>query len=586
MTRYGFSQRHRARIEARTLPHPHSPNEVPSPCNEQNMPNESAGADESGGQGRATEDDQNLESMINNAHNDRQASDLINNISSRTASPVTTTNADVILAGGNAAKSKDNPDVRQSSNTVRNSAKLASTAIRGGGIVTGQVRGADRNRFTSIPLLLKAALEKVVRDEEYTSGRPTKNWITRFKESQKPINPHRRRKYKTKSPKHSARTRVLRRLEYKNLGIELSYADVKRADWKPQDHMAVDSRISSTRKPKPGCSNLRYCLTYLKQVQYTVSEYRSSWKHRGFHSTIFWLTKLFERRRNYLRFLYLTNMSHGTEVEGDWADKEIANLNQLIAKEVNEMREEAGLTRVSNSHALQQVLTGGQRNDNSKRTDQMESAAETGANNQESELEAAFLKDSDEENEGVEDDGDEDWEEYFDCEEKLSDDDYFLYNIDLREGMSEYINNQAERSSEVEDEPQFAAHLFSNPLQSLEHQENNRDASPPNSNKPNKQSEKRPPQKLSRTWVTRFLAKEAKSRRRRMPRGPGRFIYPSSDNVLLLLMNGININGARPTRGDTELLRHQRHRKSGQYVSFSSPLRHCWTYISCEEETG
>ncbi|KAF7899203.1 uncharacterized protein EAF01_008416 [Botrytis porri] len=346
-------------------------------------------------------------------------------------------------------------------------------------------------------------------------------------------------------------------------------------------------------------------------------------------------------------------MSHGTEVEGDWADKEIANLNQLIAKEVNEMREEAGLTRVSNSinrtqsprnfltstspsqsqphhqayvaepleslqttaesssslmpdilghsgsleaysrfnfealqHALQQVLTGGQRNDNSKRTDQMESAAETGANNQESELEAAFLKDSDEENEGVEDDGDEDWEEYFDCEEKLSDDDYFLYDIDLREGMSEYINNQAERSSEVEDEPQFAAHLFSNPLQSLEHQENNRDASPPNSNKPNKQSEKRPPQKLSRTWVTRFLAKEAKSRRRRMPRGPGRFIYPSSDNVLLLLMNGININGARPTRGDTELLRHQRHRKSGQYVSFSSPLRHCWTYISCEEETG
>ncbi|KAF7899202.1 uncharacterized protein EAF01_008415 [Botrytis porri] len=314
MTRYGFSQRHRARIEARTLPHPHSPNEVPSPwwapllqlrrlkfswfhrfrwgysnsisSNEQNMPNESAGADESGGQGRATEDDQNLESMINNAHNDRQASDLINNISSRTASPVTTTNADVILAGGNAAKSKDNPDVRQSSNTVRNSAKLASTAIRGGGIVTGQVSGADRNRFTSIPLLLKAALEKVVRDEEYTSGRPTKNWITRFKESQKPINPHRRRKYKTKSPKHSARTRVLRRLEYKNLGIELSYADVKRADWKPQDHMAVDSRISSTRKPKPGCSNLRYCLTYLKQVQYTVSEYRSSWvrDHRQWFS--------------------------------------------------------------------------------------------------------------------------------------------------------------------------------------------------------------------------------------------------------------------------------------------------------------
>ncbi|TGO59743.1 hypothetical protein BCON_0041g00070 [Botryotinia convoluta] len=615
MTRYGFSQRQRARKEARTLSNPHSPSEVPSPwwaplvqlrrlkfswfhrfrprcsnsisSNESNVPNESVSADESGAQERVTEDDQNLQSMINSSQNNDLASDDNNNISSRSASPVSPTLndmfkventmiADGILAGENTAKSKDDQDVRQSSNTITDPIKHANTTIRGGGNVTDKTSGANGNRFTTLPLLLKTAIGSKSIDEELTFSRPTKNWVTRFKDSQKAINPHRRQKYKTKSPKGSVRKRVLRRLEYKNLGIELSYAEVKRADWKPRDHMTVDSRIGNTRKPEPGCSNLRYCLTYLKQVKDTVSDFRKA----------------------------------------EWADKEIAKLNQLIAKEENEMRGEARLTRVSNSidrtqsprnflastsqsqphhqvyvaepleppqttaesnssqmpdilgrwgsletysrfnfealqHALKQALTGGQRNDDGKRGDQMESTAETGANDQKSELEVTFLKDSDEENEGVEEDGDEDWEEYFDCEEKLSDEDYFLHDRGLREGMSEYINDQTERSSE-EDEPQFAAHLFSNPLQSLEDQENNHNASLPNSTKPNKPSEKRSYQKLSRTWITRFLAKKAKGRRRRMPRGPGRFIYPSSENVLLLHMNGISTNGARPTRGDTE----------------------------------
>ncbi|KAF7942826.1 uncharacterized protein EAE97_006280 [Botrytis byssoidea] len=340
-------------------------------------------------------------------------------------------------------------------------------------------------------------------------------------------------------------------------------------------------------------------------------------------------------------------MSYHTEVDAEWVDKEIAKLNQLIANEENKMIEEARVSQVSNSvertqsprnfltsaspllplqthiseslespqptaesqscqmpdvlrqwgsletynrfnfdalqHALKQVLIGGQRMDDERNADKIDSIADTGAEDQQSELEAAFLKDSDEENEGVEDDRDDDWEEYFDCEEELSDDDYFLYDGNLREGMSEYINDQAEEISE-EDEPQFAAHLFSNPLQALEDQENNHDASLTNSTNPKEASEKSSYKKLSRTWVTRFLANKAKSRRRRMPRGPGRFIYPSSEDVLLLFMNGIKINGARPTRGDTELLRNQKHRESGRFVSFSSPLRHCWTYISCEEE--
>ncbi|TGO43309.1 hypothetical protein BHYA_0002g01140 [Botrytis hyacinthi] len=617
MTRYGFSQRQRARKEARTLSNTHSPSEIPSPCNEPNVPNESTGADEAGRRERVTEDDQNSQSMIRSTQNNGLASDDNNNRLYRSVSPSSQTlndlfkaentrNANIFLAGDNIAKSERDQDGRQSLKTITNPAKHANTAIRGGGHVTDKTSGADGNRLTSFPLLLRTALESVVKNEELTSGRPTKNWVTRFKDSQKPINPHRRRRYNTKSPKSSIRNRVLRRLEYKNLGIELSYAEARRADWKPRDHIAVDLRIANTRKPKPGCSNLRYCLTCLKQVQDTVSD---------------------------------------LGMEAEWVDKEIAKLNQLIANEENEMIEEARVSRVSNliertqsprnfltstspllprqahvagslespqptaesqssqipdilgqwgsletynrfnfealQHALKQALTGGQRKDD-KRADQMESIVDTGAKDQQSELEAAFLKDSDEENEGVEEDGDDDWEEYFDCEDELSDDYYFLYDRVLREGMSEYINDQTERISE--DEPQFAAHLFSNPLQSLEDQENNYDASPTDLTNPKTASEKRSSKKLSRTWVTRFLAKKAKSRHRRMPRGPGRFIYPSSENFLLLLMNGIKINGARPTRGDTELLRHQRHRESGHFVSFSSPLRHCWTYISCEEE--
>ncbi|KAK6609271.1 hypothetical protein H4I96_03202 [Botrytis cinerea] len=324
-------------------------------------------------------------------------------------------------------------------------------------------------------------------------------------------------------------------------------------------------------------------------------------------------------------------MSHNTELEAEWVDREIAKLKQLIAKEENEMRDDARLSQVSNSnaitkkfpdlnfttatapstytssirnikittansqiklisnarhswtmgsletysrfnfealqHALKQALTGGQRNNASTCAGQVESTAEMEANDQESELEAAFLKDSDEEIEDDGEDGDEDWDEYFDCEEKLSDKDYFFYDGVLQEELSGYQNNQTGRSSGG-DESKFAVHLFSNPLQSLEDRENSVDVGRPNSTKPNK-----PPNKLSRTWVTRFLAKKHKSRPHRKPRGPGRYIYPSSGDALFLLMKGINVNGARPTRGDTELLRHQRHRKAGQYVSFSSPLR-------------
>ncbi|KAF7942825.1 uncharacterized protein EAE97_006279 [Botrytis byssoidea] len=311
MTRYGFSQRHRARKEARTLSNPHSPSELPSPwwaplvklrrlklSNETNVPNESFGANEVGGQERVTTDAQNLPSMISSTQNNGLASDDNNNRLCRSVSPASpktvndpleaenTRYSNVILAGDNTAKPKCDKDGQKSSKTITNPVKHAKTTVRGGGNATDKTSGADENRLESFPLRLRTTLESVVRKEELTSGRLTKTWVTRFKDSQKPINPHRRRKYNTKSPKSSIRKRVLRRLEYKNLGIELSYSEVRRADWKPRDHMAVDSRIANTRKPKPGCSNLRYCLTYLKQVQDTVSDLGSSWArdHRQWFS--------------------------------------------------------------------------------------------------------------------------------------------------------------------------------------------------------------------------------------------------------------------------------------------------------------
>lgn len=48
-------------------------------------------------------------------------------------------------------------------------------------------------------------------------------------------------------------------------------------------------------------------------------------------------------------------MSNNTKLEAEWADREIAKLNQLIAKEENEMRDEARLSQVSNSVSEQKV---------------------------------------------------------------------------------------------------------------------------------------------------------------------------------------------------------------------------------------
>lgn len=157
MTRYGFSQRQRARREARTLSSPHNPSEVPSPwwaplvklrrlklrlfhrfrprcsnsnsSNEPNVLNDSVGAGEAGGQERVPEDDQNLQSIISSTQNNGLMSNGNNNTFHRSASPASpmlndlfkaentenTTNADIVLAGDDTAKSRIDRNGRKSS---------------------------------------------------------------------------------------------------------------------------------------------------------------------------------------------------------------------------------------------------------------------------------------------------------------------------------------------------------------------------------------------------------------------------------------------------------------------------------------
>ncbi|ATZ47046.1 hypothetical protein BCIN_02g03740 [Botrytis cinerea B05.10] len=243
MSRYGFIRRQHVPKEDRALPHSYSPNEVPSPCNEPNVPNES------GGQERAIEDNLNLQSTISTGQSYDLSSDDDNNTLNHF----------------------------NSINKITDPVKHANPAIRGGVNVTGKISGANENRFISISLRFRTVRGSKFSDEEFTAERPTKNWVSRFKDSQKGINPHRRQKHKAKSKKDNAGKRVWRKLQFRDLGMELSYAEVKIAEGKPRNHLAADSRIGNTRKPRPGYSNLRYCLTYLKQAQDTVSDFGNSW---------------------------------------------------------------------------------------------------------------------------------------------------------------------------------------------------------------------------------------------------------------------------------------------------------------------
>lgn len=163
-------------------------------------------------------------------------------------------------------------------------------------------------------------------------------------------------------------------------------------------------------------------------------------------------------------------------------------------------------------------------------------------------------------------------EEYHDLNESLNDTGDILDENIAREETADQQDSILEQYTEG-DEPFFGENLFTNPLQALEDQENDRDINlpapfPP----PETQDESR------ETWITRFLYRRS-NRTRRLPRGPGRFVNPPGSQVLFLIVHGIETIGAQPKRGDTAL---RYHPTLGRFVSFSSPLRHCWSYTASE----
>ncbi|KAA8573809.1 hypothetical protein EYC84_005365 [Monilinia fructicola] len=182
---------------------------------------------------------------------------------------------------------------------------------------------------------------------------------------------------------------------------------------------------------------------------------------------------------------------------------------------------------------------------------------ELGANEEDSLLKITFLEVSEEEHGNV--------------EENVSDEDYLYHDETPQREVPGHPNPW---TAEQAEEPLFKENLFENPLQALEDQENGLDIRLAEQSTP--ATPKITPCLLSRTWLTRFLARKPKGRRR-MPNRPGKFVSPPGSQLLSLIVHGIRTNGVRPTRRDIEL---QRHPALGQYVSFSSPLRHCWTYTS------
>lgn len=104
--------------------------------------------------------------------------------------------------------------------------------------------------------------------------KPNKNWISRFKNIQQGNKKPRRKSYSAAITRSSKRSPYgwgfsSRKAELKKLGIELSYAGVTRADWKLNNLTAPFFQMGRVKRPKPGSSNLRYCLTYSNEIHAT-----------------------------------------------------------------------------------------------------------------------------------------------------------------------------------------------------------------------------------------------------------------------------------------------------------------------------
>lgn len=105
--------------------------------------------------------------------------------------------------------------------------------------------------------------------------KPNKNWISRFKNIQQGDKKPHRKSYSAANTRSSKRSPYgwgfsSRKAELEKLGMELSYAGVTRADWKLNNLTTPFFQMGRVKRPKPGNSNLRYCLTYSNDIHATT----------------------------------------------------------------------------------------------------------------------------------------------------------------------------------------------------------------------------------------------------------------------------------------------------------------------------
>ncbi|APA06108.1 predicted protein [Sclerotinia sclerotiorum 1980 UF-70] len=169
----------------------------------------------------------------------------------------TTSASNTTSKSNNDSKSDVGKGMQHNSNKPEKSSEQAATKIRGG--------GADISRNISC-----SGAHQDSSPSTLDSEAPSKTWVSRFKNTQK-SNKSRRRRNRTQSSTSLNGLRfALHKREYRNLGIEFSYTDMTRAEfqWKLQSLTIGNGNL---RKPKPGRSNLRYCLSYSMQAIDTVS---------------------------------------------------------------------------------------------------------------------------------------------------------------------------------------------------------------------------------------------------------------------------------------------------------------------------
>ncbi|CAD6446975.1 c96a3797-1557-4f6b-9abf-6f69871b1ac1 [Sclerotinia trifoliorum] len=177
----------------------------------------------------------------------------------------TTFISDNTSKSNNGSNSDTSNFMQHHSNQTKQSSEQAATKIRGGGSGTSRNISDSGAYHNSYPSHSTSTLE---------SGVPCKSWVSRFKNDQKSNKARRRRNRTQRSSSINGLRFALHKREYSNLGIELSYADMTRGEWKLQSRVVGNENL---RKPRPGSSNLRYCLSYSKQALDTVSGVRMPW---------------------------------------------------------------------------------------------------------------------------------------------------------------------------------------------------------------------------------------------------------------------------------------------------------------------